>query len=86
MKTLSTVIYAYVTEFIERNGHFDRDCADMLIDTPDMLDIRAALWDMSHPSKWLTTDGPETAHRQILAAYFQPHVIDWIMAHGEAQP
>jgi hypothetical protein len=58
-------------------------CADAVLDTPDLLDIRAALWDMSHPSKWLTTDGPETAHRQILSAYFQPHVIDWIMTHGE---
>lgn len=51
-----------------------------VLDMPEMEAIRQTLFDLTHPSKWTTADGPRALHAENLRTYDLPEsVIAWIL-------
>lgn len=60
--------------------YMHQDVIDGLFAMPEMQAIRSALFEVFHPSKWWTADGPTVQHRANLAKAGLPEsVIEWVV-------
>lgn len=58
-----------------------RAIGEALLASAEMQAIKETLFDLTHPEKWKTVDGPRALHIKNLRAYDLPGtVIDWILS------
>ena len=58
-----------------------RAMGEAIVGCEEMQAIKQTLFDLTHPTKWKTADGPRALHVENLRTYGLPQtVIDWVLS------